>query len=682
MNTENLMLCFPIIFLVSCLALAGCPGGNASSDEKVVIPAVGELTISFDLDYDDAEPIPPITIAKGRVGGLKWPKDPVRSGYIFEGWYAGTLLCTSQTKFTDDVTVKARWIPQSEVPVPSPLEDQPPQEQTAALFGTANGFPSNLSNSWKIWSHRNPLFTQSFSADPSTMVYEDRVYLFSSNDSLQYNAAGNSVLNNADNYGAGIQGLRISSSADLANWTDHGLINVTGPANTNPLIDSAAWNASRVLNYANVNASWAPSATWKMINGQPQFFVYWCNSGNGIGVITADSPTGPWTAPLNKLLIDRNTPTCSSSEVEWLFDPGIFIDDDGSAYLYFGGGQTQRNGFNYNHTGYARRVRLNDDMISLNGTPEDWHVPYMFEASDMFKYNGRYYFSYCTNWNTGGNSFGLSNSQIAYMMGDTPMGTFGNPARILNSASSQLSSSDTNNHQNIFVFKDEVYIAYHTQKPAEAMGLSTPRGYRSTSIDKVSVNASTGALSPVTMTRKGVDQVGRLDPFVLNEAETIGIQGGIYTRPEKDAGNGIVVTSIDTGDWLAVYGVDFGSTGATKFSARVRTPETADYTGAIELRLDPAGAGVTSDTGNLNASNTARITGGTVIGRIQIKAKSGEEGKYGTVAIDLDQAVTGVHNLVFVFYSSRGVKPETIIPDSRHKNGFEFDQWQFFRQFF
>ncbi|MCL2128505.1 MAG: hypothetical protein FWH38_09640, partial [Treponema sp.] len=60
-----------------------------------------------------------------------------------------------------------------------------------------------------------------------------------------------------------------------------------------------------------------------------------------------------------------------------------------------------------------------------------------------------------------------------------------------------------------------------------------------------------------------------------------------------------------------------------------------------------------------------------------IKAKPGESGKYGTVTADLDRAVTGVHDLVFVFYTSTGVNPETIVPDSRHKDCFEFDQWQF-----
>jgi hypothetical protein len=114
---------------------------------------------------------------------------------------------------------------------------------------------------------------------------------------------------------------------------------------------------------------------------------------------------------------------------------------------------------------------------------------------------------------------------------------------------------------------------------------------------------------------------------------------------------------------------------------RVRTPETpADYVGAIELRLDPTGAGETSDTGNLTPSNTARITGGTVIGRVNIKAKPGEEGKYAVTTIDFDTPVTGVHDLVFVFYSSLGVHPETIVPDSRHKNSFELDEWQFFKE--
>jgi arabinoxylan arabinofuranohydrolase len=670
----KILLTLLSVSLVFALAITGCKSTNDNDQGPTE-----EYAVTFDLNYPDAPAIPRIMVDGGKSAGSAWPANPLRQdqmGFAFDGWYdTDGKAYTAGTVIKGDVALKAKWSVEAEAPK---LEAQPDPADLPTLFDT---LPSNLSNSWKIYGHRNALITQGFSADPTTMIYNDRVYLFASNDSLEYDASGNPK---ARTFADGIQGLRAISSADLSNWTDHGVINVGGvPPSTNPLIDEP-----KVTPYE--TRSWAPSAAWKRVGGQDRFFIYFANSGNGIGVITASSPTGPWRSPLNKLLIDRQTPNCAL--VDYLFDPGVFIDDDGQAYLFFGGGQNFNNPDvpnNSNYTKYARRVRLNNDMISLNGTPEDWYVPYLFEASDMVKFKGVYYFTYCTNWST--NGFGLSNSQIAYMKGTAPMGifkmnpndpntgTFSQPSSLLNTATGQLASRDDNNHQNLFVFKGNLYIAYHAAKVAEAM-LAGDFKHRSTFIDKVTVN-SDGTLNPVTMTRKGVDQVGYLNPYVPNEAETIGIMGGIYTRSDAGASNKMVVTSIDTGDWVALYGVDFGSAGATKFLARVRTPDTpTNYEGAIELRLDPQGAGVTSDTGNLTATNTARITGGTVIGRVYIKAKPGEAGKYATVTVELDDTVTGVHDLVFVFYSSLGVRPETITRDSPHKKAFEFDQWQFLKE--
>ena len=48
--------------------------------------------------------------------------------------------------------------------------------------------------------------------------------------------------------------------------------------------------------------SWAPAAAHKTINGKDKFFLYFANGGGGIGVLTADSPIGPWTDPLGKAL--------------------------------------------------------------------------------------------------------------------------------------------------------------------------------------------------------------------------------------------------------------------------------------------------------------------------------------------------------------------------------------------
>jgi arabinoxylan arabinofuranohydrolase len=317
-------------------------------------------------------------------------------------------------------------------------------------------------------------------------------------------------------------------------------------------------------------------------------------------------------------------------------------------------------------------------MISLDGDPEVFLSPHLFEASDINKINGTYYFSYVLNSSATG---GLYNTQIAYRTATDPMGEFGNPVGIMRAANTQLSSDDNNNHHCIFKFQDNYYIAYHASRVKYAMGANKNGGYyRSSHIDNITVNPTTGVISTVTMTSQGVEQVGNFDPYVQNEAETIGIMGGIFTRADAGASNGMVVTAIDSGDWVALYGVDFGSAGAKSFTAKVRTSETPGYVGAIELRLDPKKAGNATGINNITATNTARIEGGEVIGRLVIEALSGQEGKYTTVTIDLDKTVTGVHDLVFVFYTSSGANPITPanLKASKHKDSFEFDQWQFF----
>jgi arabinoxylan arabinofuranohydrolase len=556
------------------------------------------------------------------------------------------------------------------------FENQPSKAELAELFDTENGFPETLSNSWKIWGHHNALITQGLGADPTAIEYNGRLYLFASNDTILYDGDG-AIANGG--YNAGIQGVRSISSADMVNWTDHGVLNIAGPASTDPLIPVTPTIISPGT-YA--VASWAPSITMKRFNGVPKFFLYYANSGNGIGVITAPSPTGPWTSPLDKLLIDRNTPTCAAKpenaaliagQVTTLFDPGVMVDSDGKGYIFFGGGDSIVGTATVTS---GRRARLGDDMISLDGAPEVFFSPHLFEDSEIMKINGTYYYSYVLNSSAASPLF---NAQIAYRTATDPMGEFSSPTGIMRAANNQLGSDDNNNHHCIFKFKDKYYIAYHASRVKYAMGANRNAGYyRSPHIDNVTINPN-GSIATVTMTSAGVDQVGKLDPYVLNEAETIGIMGGIFTRADSDAGNGMVVTAIDTGDWVALYGVDFGAAGAKSFTARVRTPETPDYVGAIELRIDPTGAGDATSIANISTTNTARITGGEVIGRAYIKAKSGEEGEYGTVTINLEKTVTGVHDLVFVFYSSLGANPITAanLKASKHKDGFEFDQWQF-----
>jgi arabinoxylan arabinofuranohydrolase len=512
------------------------------------------------------------------------------------------------------------------------LEEQLSPEELTQLF---NGI--SLGTSLKDYANHNPLITHDFGADPWALVYNDRVYLYLTGDSLQYDESGELV---AEAYGL-IRRLHVLSSADLVNWTDHGDIKIGGADGLAPWANGGNGNA------------WAPAAAYKVIDGRARFFLYWADNSRGIGVLTATSPTGPWADPLKRYLISRDTPTCSEAEVVWLFDPAVLIDDDGTGYLYFGGGTDGKPAAD---PGTGRVVKLGNNMISLAEDPEVLTVPYLFEDSGINKIGDTYYYSYCTNWGTGGNNLGISSSQIAYMTSASPKGPFTFQKKILNAPNAMFSGTiSSNNHHAIFQFKDKWYIAYHTQtleklmKDAGVLPAQLPHPttgvlqndtrYRNSHIDEVTVNPD-GTIAEISGTMSGVTQVGRLDPYRATEAATIGAMAGINVKEDADAVSQAVVTEIHSGDWLALYGVDFGDVGATKFSCRVKAPLTG--LAAIQLRMDSQN--------------------GTTAGYASIKLAEGETGgDYSELTVDLSQPITGVHDLVFVFYGE----------------DWEFDQWQF-----
>ena len=386
--------------------------------------------------------------------------------------------------------------------------------------------------SYKKEDEHNPLISQYFGADPGVMEYDGRVYIFMTDDHLLYN--GNSI--KAIEYSS-INCLRCISSDDLVNWTDHGLINAAGQGGL------SKWGGN----------SWAPTACHKKIDGKEKFFVYFANGGNGIGVLTADSPIGPWKDPIGKALISRSTPNCGN--VEWLFDPAVLVDDDGKGYLYFGGGVP---GTQYAHPKTARAVQLGDDMISIVGTPVSMDPPYLFEDSGIHKFGGKYYYSYCSNFDTGGNQYGLTSGAINYMVSDNPLGPFTYVGEVFKGIGTFFGTGG-NNHHTIMQFQDQFYLFYHAQYLQDNMHISG--GYRSTHIDKVTVNPD-GTLQPVRGTKAGIEQLKPLDPFKTVRAATFSHQGGITIN-----GSGNTVVSAEKGDWFRVSGADCG-TGAKSLTIR------------------------------------------------------------------------------------------------------------------
>jgi len=293
----------------------------------------------------------------------------------------------------------------------------------------------------------NPIITNKYLADPNACNFNGRMYIYCSHD-----------LNSQTGYD--MIDFTLISSADMVNWTDHGEI----------------FQVPRDASWA--GRAYAPTCTYK--NGK--YYLYYGNGGANIGVAVSDSPTGPFKDPIGKALITTSMPNCN---VQWCFDPGVFVDDDGQAYLYFGGGGP----------GNARVIKLNDDMISTNGSAVTIDAPYYFEAPFMHKYKGKYYYSYSTNFDNGA-------AKIDYMMSDNPMTGFVHKGTVLDNPPNNFSN---NNHASIVEFNNQWYIAYHNRKQASINGVDTTY-HRSVCIDRLYYNTD-GTIKKVVPTETGPEQI-------------------------------------------------------------------------------------------------------------------------------------------------------------------------------
>ena len=193
----------------------------------------------------------------------------------------GTPEVTETPEATEEPEATATVAPTA---TPEPTPTPAPQTVEEMLAGM------KLSSTLKKFGYDTPAMTQRYGADPCAMVYDGRVYIYMTGDVVEYRG-GKAI----ENTYSKINTINVISSDDLVNWTDHGTIYAAGK-------DGAArWGGN----------SWAPTAAYKEIDGQMKFFLYFANNGNGIGVLTADSPVGPFTDPIGKALISRGTPNCA-----------------------------------------------------------------------------------------------------------------------------------------------------------------------------------------------------------------------------------------------------------------------------------------------------------------------------------------------------------------------------------
>lgn len=475
----------------------------------------------------------------------------------------------------------------------------------------------------------NPIVDTTYAADPYAIEYDGRVYVYATNDNEQFRFEAKDDQGfaiNSNGYGK-ITSISVYSSADMVNWTCHGDIPVAGR--------QADWAPDGIAKWA--GNSWAPAACHKTIDGKEKFFLYFADNGSGIGVLEADSPIGPFREPeTGSRLIAPGTDLAKG--VVWLFDPAVLVDDDGTGYLYYGGGV---DGVDQNLPKTSRVVKLADNMVETEGDAVVIEAPSIFEDSGIHKYNNKYYYTYCSNFSNSLASTGQGN--ICVMEADSPMGPFkeANYQGIILENMAKFFGVGGNNHHCVFSFKDKWYITYHAQTLGKAAGKAN--GYRSVHIDPIAYDEN-GHIKNTTATYEGVGQLENLNPYQRIEAETFAWQSGVTTAKCAEKGTlveseNMKLTNVVNNTWTALSGVDFGTKGSGTFTASV-----ASTTGSnIEVYVD-----------NMDKAPAATLA----------VPATGSADTFKEVSCDL-KGIKGVHNIFFVFKGNDA------------KDSMEIDYWKF-----
>lgn len=290
-------------------------------------------------------------------------------------------------------------------------------------------------------SEKKPIITHIYTADPSAHSFNGKLYVYPSHDretEVKDNDSG-------DQY-------------DMNDYHVFSMEEVGGPVTDHGVVlkqEDIPWVSKQL---------WAPDAATK--NGK--YYLYFpARDKDGIfrvGVAEADKPEGPFR------------PEPDYIQGTFSIDPATFVDDDGQAYLYFGGlwgGELQcwtsgsfdgsRLGPNEPSEGPAlacKVAKLNDDMKTLSSSVLDVtildpetnepiaasdHARRFFEAAWLHKYNGKYYFSYSTG----------DTHYLAYGISDSPLGPFTYGGRILEPVLGWTT------HHSIVEHKGKWYLFYH-----------------------------------------------------------------------------------------------------------------------------------------------------------------------------------------------------------------------------
>ena len=272
---------------------------------------------------------------------------------------------------------------------------------TASNIGWSADLPGQQPHS------ANPILSGYF-ADPSIVQCQGHEYIYATIDPW------------------GGETLGSWESADFKNWIYHPMNWPTKQTCTSPTSKSAM--------------VWAPSVV-RAANGK--FFMY-VSVGSEVWVGTAEQPLGPWHDANGgqPLILENFRPGYH------MIDAEAFMDEDGTAYLYWGSGWNWVNG-------KCWAVKLKPDMVSFDGAVKEVTPANYFEAPFMLKHAGRYYLMYSSGKTI------EDTYQVHYSIGASPLGPFieatNSPILVTDVADNIRSPG----HHAVFSRDGYFYILYH-----------------------------------------------------------------------------------------------------------------------------------------------------------------------------------------------------------------------------
>jgi len=189
----------------------------------------------------------------------------------------------------------------------------------------------------------------------------------------------------------------------------------------------------------------------------------------------------------------------------------------------------------------------------------------------------------------------------------------------------------------------DVYVTFTSGQPTDYVALNwltfgpasaTPTASASPSATPTVSASPTGSPSP-SATASPSGTPGSRDARARIEAESFDAQSGTTTQTTTDTGGGQNLAGISTGDWSLYKGVDFGTTPATQFIARVASGAAGGASGLVEVRLDslasaPIGSFAVANTGGWQSWQTvpANITAVAGVHDVYVTFTSGQPTDY------------------------------------------------------